>query len=79
MVECLRRPAVKPEEQDDVYRAQAGIPDYPDRYLKCSICRVGKGESCVSQSGHIVGGRPDGARTVLDHPHNARKISRRKP
>jgi len=52
---------------------------YPERYLSCPICKVDKGQPCLSRSCRIVGGRPDEVRTELDHPHNARPISRRRP
>lgn len=79
MIERLSRPRVAPEDRDDVYRAQAGEAPYPSRYLACPICKVPKGQSCLSRSGRIINGRPDDVRTELDHPHNARKISRCRP
>lgn len=43
-------------------------------YRKCSqVCAAPIGEPCVSLSGKVVNGRPDGVRTVLAVPHNARK------
>ena len=48
-------------------------------YRKCSqVCRAEIGQPCFSLSGTIVGGRPDGVRTPLDHPHKARKLRTRK-
>lgn len=73
MVERLRRPKVKPEDQDELYRAHTGEPDYPARYRACPVCRVKLGEPCVSLSGKIVNGRPDNVRTELPQPHTLRK------
>jgi hypothetical protein len=47
---------------------------YPDDYRACPVCKVPLGEPCVSLSGRIVGGRPDGARTELSLPHTIRKL-----
>lgn len=44
-----------------------------DDYRKCPICRREIGHPCVSMSGAIHGGRPDGKLTPLPHPHVARK------
>jgi hypothetical protein len=45
-----------------------------DDYRKCSqICGMPTGQACVSVSGTIAGGRPDGIRTELDMPHQSRK------
>lgn len=52
--------------------------NYPDDYLKCPVCRVAKKDWCVSRSGKVVGGRPDGVQIELEAPHKARKVSRRK-
>lgn len=50
-----------------------------DAYGKCSqVCRQPTGKPCVSQSGRIVGGRPDGALTPLAAPHAARKLLKRR-
>ena len=43
-------------------------------YRKCPICLRMTGNACVSKSGRIVGGQPDGVLTELEHPHNARKL-----
>lgn len=43
-------------------------------YRKCSqVCRAKIGEPCFSLSGTVVNGRPNGVRTPLAAPHNARK------
>jgi hypothetical protein len=48
-------------------------------YRKCSqICGMPTGQACVSVSGTIVGGRPDGIRTELAVPHRARKLRTRR-
>jgi len=48
-------------------------------YRKCSqICGMPTGKACVSMSGTIVGGRPDGIRTELLIPHKARKLLTRR-
>jgi hypothetical protein len=45
------------------------------QYRKCSqICRAPIGRPCVSMSGKVVGGQPDGVRTELTVPHKARKL-----
>jgi hypothetical protein len=52
------------------------IPDVTDwnLYRKCSqVCGAEIGQPCVSRSGRIVEGRPDGVRTVLAVPHVSRK------
>lgn len=50
-----------------------------DDYRKCSqICGAPIGTPCVSLSGTIVGGRPDGVRTELNRPHIARKLRTRR-
>lgn len=50
-----------------------------DLYRKCSqICRAEIGQPCVSRSGRIVNGQPDGVLTALAVPHKARKIRTRK-
>lgn len=44
-------------------------------YRKCSqVCRAESGQPCVSRSGRIVAGRPDGVRTALLVPHESRKM-----
>jgi hypothetical protein len=42
-------------------------------YRACPVCKASIGEPCVSRSGMVVGGRPDGVRTVLHQSHLARK------
>lgn len=93
----MRPIVVRPEDQDDLYRATldqewrradpAGVAalersaaaldarkiGYPESYRACTICKVPLGKKCVSRSGKIVDGRPDGVVTELEHPHNARK------
>ena len=45
------------------------------RYRKCSqACGAEMGKPCVSRSGRVVAGRPDGVRTELAVPHKARKL-----
>jgi len=49
-----------------------------DAYRKCSqVCGVETGQACVSLSGTIAGGRPDGVRTELARPHRSRKLRTR--
>lgn len=43
-------------------------------YRKCGICMVGTGNPCVSRSGRIVDGQPDGIRTELKAPHKGRRL-----
>lgn len=44
-------------------------------YRKCSqVCRAEIGQPCVSQSGRVVNGRPDGVQINLLAPHKARKL-----
>ena len=48
-------------------------------YRKCSqVCGMPTGKPCVSLSGTVVGGRPDGIRTELAIPHKARKLRTRR-
>lgn len=48
-------------------------------YRACTqVCRAPIGKPCVSLSGRIVGGRPDGVRTELTIPHKARKLRTRR-
>lgn len=50
------------------------IDVYPEGYRKCSqVCGAELGKPCVSRSGRVVAGRPDGVRTVLLVPHKSRK------
>lgn len=50
-------------------------PVYPDDYRACSqVCRAPLGQPCISLSGKVVDGRPDGVRTELAKPHKARKL-----
>jgi hypothetical protein len=42
-------------------------------YRACPVCKVALGAPCVSRSGRIIGGQPDGVRTVLPVPHTLRK------
>lgn len=43
-------------------------------YRACStVCRAPIGKPCFSLSGTVAGGRPDGVRTELTHPHAARR------
>jgi hypothetical protein len=57
-----------------VARLEAEAVDW-SAYRACyAVCRAPIGEPCVSQSGHVVGGRPDGARTPLPRPHVSRKL-----
>jgi hypothetical protein len=43
-------------------------------YRKCSqVCRAEIGQPCISLSGRIVNGRPDGIRRELSVPHPSRK------
>jgi hypothetical protein len=50
-----------------------------DLYRKCNlICRAPSGQPCFTVSGRIVNGRPDGARTDLEHPHTSRKMRTRR-
>lgn len=44
-----------------------------DAYRQCPTCRRETGRPCVSQSGRVLSGRPDGMETELEHPHAARK------
>jgi hypothetical protein len=44
-----------------------------DDYRQCPTCRRPTGSACVSQSGRVVLGRPDGVETELEHPHVARR------
>lgn len=49
-------------------------PEYDaDDYRKCRTCGAATGAFCVSQSGRVVGGLPDGIRTPLPRPHVARQ------
>lgn len=43
------------------------------RWRKCTTCLAPTGEPCVSQSGRVVNGHPDGVVTVLLEPHRARR------
>jgi hypothetical protein len=43
-------------------------------YRACTqVCRAPLGQPCVALSGRVVGGRPDGVRTLLPVQHGARK------
>jgi hypothetical protein len=44
----------------------------PDDYRKCETCGAVTGVLCVSLSGRVAAGRPDGIRTPLPWPHVAR-------
>jgi hypothetical protein len=44
-----------------------------DGYQLCGTCRRPSGRPCVSRSGHVVDGRPDGVENELEHAHAARK------
>jgi len=44
-----------------------------DDYRKCPTCLRPMGVACVSLSGYISGGRPDGVEQLLEHPHVARR------
>jgi hypothetical protein len=59
---------------------QATTPDlFPwAAYRACPVCKVKIGQSCVSLSGSVVNGRPDGVRTALVHAHAARKLRTRR-
>lgn len=48
-------------------------PDW-SRYRACPVCKAQLGAACMSLSGSIVGGRPDGVRTVTAKPHSSRKL-----
>lgn len=69
---------VRPEDEDDLYVATLTEPVYPDDYLTCTVCRVGRGIKCRSRSGRIVNGRPDGKAIELDRPHTIRRVTRRR-
>lgn len=63
---------------EEAAAAAAPATDW-DAYGKCSqVCRQPTGKPCISQSGRIVGGRPDGALTPLAVPHAARKLLKRR-
>ena len=49
-----------------------------DDYRKCRTCLRETGRPCVSRSGRVVGGHPDGVETELEHPHVARPRRRRR-
>lgn len=42
-------------------------------YRACPVCKTPLGVACVSLSGMVVNGRPDGVRTELGAPHKSRK------
>jgi hypothetical protein len=48
------------------------------QYRACGICKVRLGEPCISLSGRVVDGRPDGVRTVLTRAHGGRRPRRRR-
>jgi hypothetical protein len=49
-----------------------------DDYRACSqVCRAPMGKPCFSLSGRVVNGHTDGVITVLNVPHNARKLRTR--
>lgn len=49
-----------------------------DDYRACTqVCRAPMGKPCFALSGRIVNGHTDGVITVLNVPHNARKLRTR--
>jgi len=42
-------------------------------YRLCPVCRRASGDACVSLSGAVAGGRPDGILTEITHAHAARR------
>jgi len=45
-------------------------------YRKCPTCLRPMGAACVSLSGLVVAGRPDGVEVQLEHAHVARRRRR---
>jgi len=72
MVERITRPKVAIEDRDEVYEATE-TTDW-SKYRACPVCKVALGMPCVSLSGRVVNGRPDGVRTVLPIPHTIRPL-----
>lgn len=52
--------------------AAAAMVDW-DSLRACPTCKRPTGKPCVSMSGRINGGQPDGEATPLPHAHVARK------
>jgi len=47
-------------------------------YRKCTqVCRAQIGEPCITLSGRIIDGRPDGIRHAMLVPHKSRKLRTR--
>jgi hypothetical protein len=51
------------------------IPEPVDwlNFRKCRVCNAASGDACISRSGRVTGGRPDGAITRLPLPHTLRR------
>jgi hypothetical protein len=68
---------IEPSLAPTVARLEAEAIDW-SAYRACAVCKAILGEPCVSRSGRVVGGRPDGVRTILTHAHVCRKLRTRR-
>jgi len=50
-----------------------------DAYRQCDGCRANTGEPCISLSGKVVNGHPDGCETPLERPHKSRRLRAARP
>ena len=67
---------VAPELAELIERVEAAAESMSidwHAFRKCPVCRREIGAPCVSASGTLVNGRPDGKLTPLRHAHVARK------